>query len=62
MVDEMLAAREDGIAAELPVGHIGEPSDIADVALWLASAESRFVTGTDVDVDGGSTAGTFRRS
>jgi 3alpha(or 20beta)-hydroxysteroid dehydrogenase len=61
MVDEMLAAREESIAAALPVGHIGEPSDIADVALWLASDESRFVTGTDVVADGGSTAGTFRR-
>lgn len=36
-----------------PIGHIGEPSDIGDVAVWLASAQSRFVTGQVISVEGG---------
>lgn len=37
----------------LPAGKPGSPSDIAAAALFLASPESRFVTGTDLVVDGG---------
>jgi len=36
-----------------PVGHIGEPIDIAYVNLYLASDESRWVTGSEFVVDGG---------
>ena len=40
--------------AELhPVGRIGEPTDVGDVAVWLAGDESRFVTGQVITVDGG---------
>ena len=38
-----------------PVGHVGDPTDVGDVVAWLASAESRFVTGQVVTVDGGRT-------
>ena len=40
-----------------PLGRIGQPDDIADVALFLASDESRFMTGAAVHADGGWTAG-----
>lgn len=40
-----------------PLGRIGEPEDIADYALFLASDESRWVTGTVHAVDGGLMAG-----
>jgi NAD(P)-dependent dehydrogenase (short-subunit alcohol dehydrogenase family) len=39
-----------------PVGHRGSPQDIAYAVLYLASDESRFVTGTELVVDGGYTA------
>ena len=39
-----------------PIGHVGEPDDIAFAALYLASDESKFVTGTELIVDGGYTA------
>jgi NAD(P)-dependent dehydrogenase (short-subunit alcohol dehydrogenase family) len=39
-----------------PVGRIGEPQDQADVALFLASDLSRFVTGLNIPVDGGTHA------
>ena len=40
-----------------PMGRIGQPQDVADVAVFLASDESRFVTGAALQVDGGWTAG-----
>jgi glucose 1-dehydrogenase len=39
----------------IPYGRIGEPEDIAKAALWLASDESDYVTGTTLFVDGGMT-------
>jgi NAD(P)-dependent dehydrogenase (short-subunit alcohol dehydrogenase family) len=39
-----------------PLGHIGEPDDIACGVLYLASDESKFVTGTELLIDGGYTA------
>ncbi|MCG8970344.1 SDR family NAD(P)-dependent oxidoreductase [Streptomyces sp. CL12-4] len=39
-----------------PVGHRGTPQDIAYAVLYLACDESRFVTGTELVVDGGYTA------
>jgi NAD(P)-dependent dehydrogenase (short-subunit alcohol dehydrogenase family) len=38
-----------------PLGRIGEPDDVARVALFLASADSDFVTGAGIVVDGGLT-------
>jgi glucose 1-dehydrogenase len=37
----------------IPWGRIGEPEDVARAALWLASDESDYVTGTTLFVDGG---------
>ena len=43
--------------AELhPLGHLGEPDDIAWAAVYLASDEAKFVTGAELVVDGGYTA------
>jgi NAD(P)-dependent dehydrogenase (short-subunit alcohol dehydrogenase family) len=39
-----------------PIGHVGEPEDIAYGVLYLASDESKFVTGTELVIDGGWTA------
>ena len=39
-----------------PVGHLGEPEDIAYGILYLASGESEFVTGSEMVIDGGYTA------
>jgi NAD(P)-dependent dehydrogenase (short-subunit alcohol dehydrogenase family) len=40
----------------LPIGHFGEPNDVAFGILYLASDESKFVTGSDLVIDGGYTA------
>lgn len=39
-----------------PIGHVGEPEDIAYGILYLASDESKFVTGSELVIDGGYTA------
>jgi NAD(P)-dependent dehydrogenase (short-subunit alcohol dehydrogenase family) len=39
-----------------PVGHVGEPNDVAYGILYLASDESKFVTGAELVIDGGYTA------
>jgi NAD(P)-dependent dehydrogenase (short-subunit alcohol dehydrogenase family) len=38
-----------------PIGHVGEPDDVAFGILYLASDESRFVTGSELVIDGGYT-------
>lgn len=45
-----------GMATLQPIQRAGEPSDIANAALWLASDESSFVTGQSIVVDGGMCA------
>jgi NAD(P)-dependent dehydrogenase (short-subunit alcohol dehydrogenase family) len=45
------------IAKHFPIGRRGRMRDVADAALFLASDESGFVTGTDLVVDGGISAG-----
>ena len=39
-----------------PVGHVGEPNDVANGVVYLASDEAKFVTGTELVIDGGYTA------
>lgn len=41
----------------IPIGRVGEPSDLAAMVLFLASDESTFVTGQAIAIDGGSTTG-----
>jgi len=44
------------LGRQVPLGHIGEPDDIAYAVLYLASDESKFVTGAELKVDGGISA------
>ncbi len=46
----------DAVIAANPVKRIGHPREIADLALFLASDESSFITGTEILIDGGYTA------
>ncbi|WP_422023024.1 SDR family oxidoreductase [Pyruvatibacter mobilis] len=47
---------EEKLAKQVPLGRIGEPNDVAYAVLYLASDESRFVTGAEIKIDGGISA------
>jgi NAD(P)-dependent dehydrogenase (short-subunit alcohol dehydrogenase family) len=51
-VEAMWRARD----SQVPMGHMGDAWDVANAALFLASDESRYVTGLELVVDGGMTA------
>lgn len=50
--DDMVKKRD----AQCPMGHMGEAWDVAYAALFLASDEAKYITGTELVVDGGLTA------
>ena len=43
----------DKLAKTQPIGRMGKPEEVADLALYLCSDEAAFVTGTDYPIDGG---------
>ena len=47
---------EGKLARQIPLGHIGEPDDVANAVLYLASDESKFMTGAELKLDGGISA------
>jgi len=47
---------EAKLGRQVPLGRIGTPKDIADAVLYLASDESRFMTGAELKLDGGISA------
>ena len=47
---------EAKLGRQVPLGHIGEPDDIANACLYLASDESKFMTGAEMKLDGGISA------
>ncbi len=52
-VGDRWPALEKEATAQVPTGHIGSADDIAAAIEWVASAESRYVNGTTINVDGG---------
>jgi NAD(P)-dependent dehydrogenase (short-subunit alcohol dehydrogenase family) len=44
------------LARQVPLGRIGEAEDVADAVLYLASEESRMMTGSEIKLDGGLSA------
>ncbi len=50
---EQIEAIKKHFASEMPIGRIGQPSDIGKTAVFLASNESSFILGAEILVDGG---------
>jgi len=67
MWDAMLGEGEqrkqiiEDIELGIPLGHFGEPIDVAYGALYLASDESKYITGIELVIDGGILAGSEAR-
>ncbi|MGO4256611.1 SDR family NAD(P)-dependent oxidoreductase [Marmoricola sp. RAF53] len=51
------AARREQLVGRQPMGRLGSPEEIAAAAIYLASDAAAFVTGIDLVIDGGITAG-----
>ena len=58
MVKAMPEKILEGMKARTPLGRLGEPADIANAFLFLASDEASFISGTVLRVDGGIVVGT----
>jgi NAD(P)-dependent dehydrogenase (short-subunit alcohol dehydrogenase family) len=43
----------DGLAAQVPLRHLGSAEDVARAVLFLASDDSRYILGAELVVDGG---------
>ena len=57
-LDPVNSLGEEGLAAfaeNVPLGRVGEPEDIAEVAEFLLSDKARYLTGPIIAVDGGTT-------
>lgn len=63
MVDAIIATRPDQdkarakLEAQIPIGRLGQPQEVAGTVVWLLSPASSFTTGSEVLVDGGLVAG-----
>ena len=57
MTIAVVNAAGDKIKNSIPVKRLGQPEDIANAVLFLASNESSYITGQTIKVDGGLTLG-----
>lgn len=53
---------EKALTSRIPLGRLGTPEDIADVAVFLASDEARYITGQTIVADGGWNAYSYLQS
>lgn len=53
MIKDMLVKDREHIEKMVPLGKVGTPSDVASVALFLASSDADYITGQTINVDGG---------
>jgi 3-oxoacyl-[acyl-carrier protein] reductase len=58
MVQQMPQKILDNMVSHTPIGRMGQPRDIANTYLFLASEEASFITGATLRVDGGIVIGT----
>jgi len=45
----------EAFVRNIPLGRIGQPEELREITVWLASEASSFVTGSNIVIDGGQT-------
>ncbi len=58
MIRSMPEKIQQTLVGRTPLGRMGQPEDVANVYLWLASDVASFVSGAVIGVDGGAVTGT----
>jgi 3-oxoacyl-[acyl-carrier protein] reductase len=53
MTDRLPEAQKTALLAQIPLGRLGTPQEIADAVLFLASPRAGYITGTELHVNGG---------
>ena len=56
MLDRFTGGHPDVMAAQVPLGRLGTPEEIAQAALWLVSPAAAYTSGTILRIDGGMSA------
>lgn len=53
MTDELSQAQKDALLAQIPLGQLGQPGDVAEAVAFLASPQAGYITGVELHVNGG---------
>jgi 3-oxoacyl-[acyl-carrier protein] reductase len=53
MTDDLGEAQKSALLAQIPIGRLGTPQEVADAVLFLASPTAGYITGTELHVNGG---------
>ncbi len=53
MTNELPQAQRQALMAQIPLGYLGKPADVAHTVVWLASPQAGYVTGQEIHVNGG---------
>jgi 3-oxoacyl-[acyl-carrier protein] reductase len=56
-VKEQIDGNEEAYLKQIPLGRLGEPQDVANVVLFLASPLASYITGVVLDINGGMYVG-----
>ena len=56
MLDRFTDGHPEVLAANIPLGRAATAEEVAEAAVWLATEDARFITGSVVPVNGGLTA------
>lgn len=57
MTDHLPEAQRETLLGQIPLGRLGQPSEIASAVCWLAGDGAAYVTGTTINVNGGMFTG-----
>jgi 3-oxoacyl-[acyl-carrier protein] reductase len=53
LISSEMSKQLDFAVSEIPLGRLGTPEEVADLAVFLSTERSRYITGTTIDINGG---------